>query len=807
MILFMLLRQIKLQNIRSYAEQTISFTPGATLLSGDIGSGKSTILQAIEFVLFGASRTELPAEALLRKGTTLGSVELQLQLNGQEIVIQRNLKKEKDSIKQTAGSIIINNIKKDLTPVEMKAEILSLMGYPEEYVTKTNNYIYRYTVYTPQEEMKLILQESVEMRLDTLRKIFNIDKYKQIRENLQIYMRALRMNIAIRKTKTERLEEQKQYLQLLQQESDAVQVSLTELAPRLQFIRQAIVDEMNLLAKQEQEQKLFLELQQRQRMLLAILAEKNQRFIELQQQEAQCQLKLEEVNPPSGNSKNEVIDKIQQLEQQRKSFIQKQSQIQERITRLKQEMILIQQQIQQLERQVSGLEEKEKLMFLLIEEGKEKVELVEKRAHLEELFLKTQSVITKNETLLQQSREIYMNIGSLSVCPTCVQQVHEEHKLAIKIQEEQKIKQAENLLFEFNKNNSLILQQRDEVIRKLELLQQKEVLRSKTATEIMQLREKLGLMEEIKKTGILREEEYTSLNAGLQQLAVSSPLENIEREIGQWRSVGELFAKQEHWMQQKNTIMMQLQNNAQQTKEINVQLGVVQESLLNRHDLAEAILVQQKKLFSKREEERTIAMQEAQWNVKKEFLLKSIEESQKKVSELEQEKQYLIQEQQLHHWLEEYFTPLTISIEKQVMIHIHHLFNELFKEWFTILIDNEGISARIDDSFSPVIEQNGYEIAFTNLSGGEKTSASLAYRLALNRVINDVIHDIKTKDLLILDEPTDGFSSEQLDKVREVLDRLRLQRTIIVSHETKIESFVENVIRIEKEGQISRVVI
>ena len=530
-------------------------------------------------------------------------------------------------------------------------------------------------------------------------------------------------------------------------------------------------------------------------------------FIELQQQEAQCQLKLEEVNPPSGNSKNEVIDKIQQLEQQRKSFIQKQSQIQERITRLKQEMILIQQQIQQLERQVSGLEEKEKLMFLLIEEGKEKVELVEKRAHLEELFLKTQSVITKNETLLQQSREIYMNIGSLSVCPTCVQQVHEEHKLAIKIQEEQKIKQAENLLFEFNKNNSLILQQRDEVIRKLELLQQKEVLRSKTATEIMQLREKLGLMEEIKKTGILREEEYTSLNAGLQQLAVSSPLENIEREIGQWRSVGELFAKQEHWMQQKNTIMMQLQNNAQQTKEINVQLGVVQESLLNRHDLAEAILVQQKKLFSKREEERTIAMQEAQWNVKKEFLLKSIEESQKKVSELEQEKQYLIQEQQLHHWLEEYFTPLTISIEKQVMIHIHHLFNELFKEWFTILIDNEGISARIDDSFSPVIEQNGYEIAFTNLSGGEKTSASLAYRLALNRVINDVIHDIKTKDLLILDEPTDGFSSEQLDKVREVLDRLRLQQTIIVSHETKIESFVENVIRIEKEGQISRVVI
>ena len=130
----------------------------------------------------------------------------------------------------------------------------------------------------------------------------------------------------------------------------------------------------------------------------------------------------------------------------------------------------------------------------------------------------------------------------------------------------------------------------------------------------------------------------------------------------------------------------------------------------------------------------------------------------------------------------------------------------MFQEWFSILIDDEGIFSRVDDTFQPVIEQNGYEIPFSMLSGGEKTSASLAYRLALNRVINDVIHHIKTKDLLILDEPTDGFSSEQLDKVREVLEKLNLAQIIIVSHEAKIESFVEKVIQIRKEGQMSRVI-
>ena len=51
----MLLRQLRLQNIRSYLDETIDFPEGPTLLSGDIGSGKSTILSIIEFVLFGAS--------------------------------------------------------------------------------------------------------------------------------------------------------------------------------------------------------------------------------------------------------------------------------------------------------------------------------------------------------------------------------------------------------------------------------------------------------------------------------------------------------------------------------------------------------------------------------------------------------------------------------------------------------------------------------------------------------------------------------------------------------------------------------
>ena len=155
----MFLHQLKLNNIRSYIEETIPFNKGSTLLSGDIGSGKSTILLAIEFALFGTSRPDLPAELLLRKGSTEGSVELEFSLNGQNIIIKRKLKKGKDAIKQLSGELIINGVQKELMAVELKAEIINLLGYPEEFISKNKNYIFRYTIYTPQEEMKLILQE------------------------------------------------------------------------------------------------------------------------------------------------------------------------------------------------------------------------------------------------------------------------------------------------------------------------------------------------------------------------------------------------------------------------------------------------------------------------------------------------------------------------------------------------------------------------------------------------------------------------------------------------------------------------
>ncbi|MDP6293906.1 MAG: AAA family ATPase, partial [Candidatus Woesearchaeota archaeon] len=84
----MLLQSLSLKNIRSYVDAKIEFPDKYLLLAGDIGSGKTTVLLAIEFALFGLLRTELPGNALLRNGRHVGEVELAFKLDDKEIIIK-----------------------------------------------------------------------------------------------------------------------------------------------------------------------------------------------------------------------------------------------------------------------------------------------------------------------------------------------------------------------------------------------------------------------------------------------------------------------------------------------------------------------------------------------------------------------------------------------------------------------------------------------------------------------------------------------------------------------------------------------
>mgnify|MGYP000353735374 FL=1 len=202
----MILNSIKIENIRSYNEEVIDFPRGITLFEGDIGSGKSTILMGIEFALFGLGSQK--PEALLAKKAEQGSITLNFTVDKENYEVKRTLKRKSGSVSQDAKNtyIKIGDEKEPLSPSELKQRVLQILKFNEPSGATAVSKIFRYAVYTPQEEMKQVLSDT-EKRLETIRRAFGVEDYKTAGENAKGLTTELKLQIARFEERTRGIED------------------------------------------------------------------------------------------------------------------------------------------------------------------------------------------------------------------------------------------------------------------------------------------------------------------------------------------------------------------------------------------------------------------------------------------------------------------------------------------------------------------------------------------------------------------------------------------------------------------------
>lgn len=686
----MILKSVKLENIRSYINEEIKFPEGSLLLAGDIGSGKSTILLAIEFALFGI-KTDLPGEALLRHGKNNGSVELKFCIGKDNIIVKRNLKRMKEAVRQDSGYILMNDRKTEGTATELKTRIISLLGYPESLISKSKDLIYRFTVYTPQEEMKQILYESKDIRLDTLRKVFGIDKYKRIKENIQNYVREIKSKKREYEASIADLEQKQQQKKEKEHEIENINTNVKKLEPDLKNINEELEKQKEIIEKYEK-----------------------------------------------------TIEELKKLKNNLQLWDTNILNISEQNNRINQDIEELEKDIEHLKKEV---DEKELLKFEeIVKEIKNKEKEIEDN---ENKLSNIKNKLSEFLVLKNKSEELKEKITKLDICPVCKQKVNAAHVEHITQEEDSKLKEIEETMIVYKKNEQIA----SEII-----------LKTKNEINILREREKKFEINKIK---------------------LSNLKEKLER-IARLKQNKDEFKKK---MGDFNKKRLEIKKKIEKFKDLDEKYKKEKE-LLNR------ILDEQKELEIKISE-----LKKEEEILKK--LIKELDEEIKKKIKVKEQIMYLAQVQ---NWLDEYFINLMTAMEKQIMGKVYNEFNELVKEWFNMLIEDEVLNIRLDEEFTPIIEQNNYETNLQNLSGGEKTAVALAYRLALNKVINDLIAGIKTKNLIILDEPTDGFSTEQLDRVKEVIGSLNIKQVVIVSHEPKIETFVDNILKVSKAEHVSRLI-
>jgi exonuclease SbcC len=814
----MIIKRLVLKNIRSYARCNIEFPNGKLLLSGDIGAGKSTILYSVEFALFGIMKGMISGSGLLRNGSTQGSVELYFECNGKDYIIKRSIKRKSKTTSQENGYIICEGIKYDLSPVELKSKILEILGYPKDFLTKHKSLIFRYSVYTPQEEMRQIIYMNPEERRTILRGIFQLEKYSLIKENSQRFSKEIREKRKLLEGSFQDLEEKQKRLKEFEKDYENLKNQLSKSLTLLEELTKQKKDvdekENKLKHTEEQIQKNLalynqskLSLDSTQKKLNELIISKKEQLNEIEELKSTI---IKEEN--TTQNEKEIQQLISEKEALLNDYLAKKAVIQKNhqtLNSLEQETATTQKSREAL------IEKVTKIKALYDKSQSELKDQEQLKNEMDKLNLKRDSLVSQISSFkesISTSISFVQRLDSLKECPTCKQQVDLSHKR--QIEEEETKKQAklkeslEKAELEIKSLQSQITKSSAELKAQAETTYLLESLKNQQSLLSSQIEEKESQLKELLK----KSNELKAENISLSKLLVikeEKEKDTINSLKLKLEKIQLLKIKKEK-LQSKISSLTQLESSIsyhlESKKSFEENLMAFSKELENLKTL-EKELSSQKELFDSIKTKYEQAKNEEILSKSKiEMTHKTIEELQKEISQKLLNKEKSITLISLEDYFSKQIPALSELIESHLFSSILKDFKEHFERWFSDLIDSESLFATIDDSFSPTITIDGYDTDIGNLSGGEKTCVALAYRLALNKVINDVVSSINTKELLILDEPTDGFSSEQLDRVRDVLDTLGLKQIIIVSHEAKMESFVDSIIRITKNEGESQII-
>ncbi|BAM69714.1 intracellular protein transport protein [Methanothermobacter sp. CaT2] len=831
----MIINSLELKNIRSYDSGRVEFDDGVTLFEGDIGSGKTTLLLAIEFALFGLG--DQRGDSLLRATSNSGSVKLTFTVDGDEYTVYRELKRGSSGVQQ--GELYIRTPRgvRKLSAKELKAEVLEILGYREPLNPRARSRIYRYAVFTPQEQMKSIIEAPTNDRLERLRKAFDLEKYSRAADNARLVSRRIKRESESLEDRSYDLEDKEKELEGLLGEKEKLEVEKKQLDSDIDGIEVEIgklKSEMEVLQREKNRidsaEKEIESLKNEIETLMSSserLMERN-RVIEVEYQRSLDELqKCSDIGEKLQEELNSLRERISDLELKRESLMEDSRRFREasiQYRNLTSELENLLKTGKDLEDEISGLEDytggiKSKIEAIKsIEDPGYREDEVE--AGIRRLEVEV-SDLQQELGGIQGKIEDYESIGKMGVCPTCDQEVDPDYiddKLSRALERKMSVE-------------SRIAELRNEISDKNELL--KRIAEYKRAQDEMRL-----LMEDLEK----RIEECRRKREGLDK--TRERIQKIEEEIaGTERIIGELKDAESEFNMVENELKSLRERESEcsgrlaatedrmdhlrtRISELNPETSREYRDNLNKIDENENKIAEKKAKIKENEEvlrnredveasihglTRTIREKERLRDERRDrrgALEGKIEEKERQIetlrSEIDKKRELRKRSLQLRTyvaWLEEYFIPALADIETHVMAQINHEFNERFQKWFRVLVDDPGKSVRIDEDFTPIVEQDGYEQNLEYLSGGERTSIALAYRLALNMVVQRLT-DVRS-DILILDEPTDGFSKEQLYKLRDIFDELESRQIILVSHEEELENLADHIYRVEKSDGTS----
>jgi exonuclease SbcC len=117
--------------------------------------------------------------------------------------------------------------------------------------------------------------------------------------------------------------------------------------------------------------------------------------------------------------------------------------------------------------------------------------------------------------------------------------------------------------------------------------------------------------------------------------------------------------------------------------------------------------------------------------------------------------------------------------------------NQLFRE----ITGEAGRSLRWTEDYEVLLEEDGHERPFHNLSGGEQMAAALAVRLALLKQLSDI-------RIAFFDEPTANLDAERRERLAQQIAQVQhFDQLFIISHDDTFSESVDHIVKVSRNAE------
>jgi exonuclease SbcC len=802
----MIIHTLKLTNFKRFEDSEMIFNNGITGIVGNNGTGKSSIVEAIFFALFGVSDKSLPSEYIVSsfaKGPC--TVHLTFSVGGDAYNVTRTFRKGK-TVQHDATLMSKDGVRSSgVTQVE--AEIRRILGMgPADF---------RNTVYAAQKDLLTLLDLTPGKRKEWFLRALGIDylntgsqkilkdqldKNEQAATLLQGELAALSRQdpMELERIRTE-MDGLRKKIISLQSEEEQQQEKRKVVFDESQAYQLRLVKQGQLLDRAETLRKEIGELQKRSDTLtvqLESLTIDDQELLQLEQTVSGIPKAREDIE--TFRTKKASLD---QLSAEQKGAVREETNLLVRINKIKAQL----ETLDKGEEELVDLFEKVRTT-LGIDRDRADVEnaAAEFSAYISEKISITNSRIKTNEEAcekLKANLETIRKAGSDGTCPICLQRLGDHFG---DVEKEYVTRLAEAMVDGDDLEKDL-----DKAL--------KESLKVPTLgvefNRIKQIRIALGYRENL-------ETECRDLRSNLEDL--DHHLQGILIGMEELRYSEEDHLTCKQTLADLETVQVRY---TELTKRSAQQAGMkAQIAELNSQITGKTTALSEVKTAIDKDPIDLSAGPRLIHEVGKlDIILKALNQDlatsierertgTQKIAELQlAEVRVGTLQQQLAEMKEEIeILKLTRSAIAEYVVYIMQVVRaRLESEVSSIISEITGgkyDQVLIDEDFNLLVRENDREYTVDRFSGGEQDDIAVALRIALSRYLAE-LHQVHESTLLIFDEI---FGSQDEERRNNLLTALRSQETrfpqiILISHISEIQGEFANTLLVQGNGPVSTI--